>query len=116
MTSARPEPPDGTGDGAADQHGDPTAGPVEHPLGTLTLMLGALGLIMCQIIAPIAWILGSNLLREIDASDQTFSNRHQIVMGRRLGMIGTGLLVVPIGIIVAILVGAIDAGVLVPSR
>lgn len=100
--------------GSPDSMGSP--GPVEHPLGTLTLMLGALGLIMCQIVAPVAWILGSNLLREIDASDETFSNRSQIVMGRRLGMIGTFLLVIPIGIIVAILVGAVDAGVIVRSR
>jgi hypothetical protein len=65
----------------------------EHPEGTKILILGILGLVLCQILAPFAWIVGNRVLREIDQSNGMMAgNRGLVVTGRILGIIGTVVL------------------------
>lgn len=35
--------------------------------GTLILVLGILSLVLCGLLGPVAWIMGNNALRNIDA-------------------------------------------------
>lgn len=68
----------------------------EHPQGTTVLVLGILGLVVCQILGPFAWTMGNKALKEIDASGVTFTNRSSIQAGRICGIIATVLLVVTV--------------------
>ena len=52
------------------QYGPPPYGfgAPEHPQATTVLILGILGLVLCQLISPFAWIMGNRVVAEIDAS------------------------------------------------
>jgi uncharacterized membrane protein YjgN (DUF898 family) len=81
--------------------------PQDHPQSTTVLVLGILGLVMCQIISPIAWVMGNRVVREIDASGGTLGGRANANAGRICGMIGTaliglGLLVVAAAVIIVV--------------
>lgn len=67
----------------------------EHPQGTTVLVLGILSLVVCQILGPFAWKIGSNALKEMDSQpDVTWSNRGNITAGRILGIVSTVLMLV----------------------
>ena len=91
-------PPPGYGApqyGAAPQYGVPYGyGPpqYEHPQGTTVLILGILGIVACQILAPFAWVMGNRALAEIDANPAAYSNRGLVVAGRICGIVGSVLL------------------------
>jgi len=71
------------------------SGPVrrEHPSGTTVLVLGILGLVVCGLLAPIAWVKGNTAKREMDAQPGVeWTNRGNITAGRICGMIGTALI------------------------
>ena len=55
-------------------------------------MLGILSLVCCSPLGIAAFVMGNNVLREIDAAPQQYSNRQLIVVGRVLGIIGMALL------------------------
>jgi hypothetical protein len=65
--------------------------PQPHPQGTTVLVLGILGVAICGVLAPVAWIMGSNALREIDRNPTAYSNRATVQAGRILGIVGTAL-------------------------
>jgi hypothetical protein len=67
-------------------------GAPDHPQATTVLILGVLGIALCQVMAPIAWFLGTKALREIDAAPQQYGGRSQVNVGRILGLVGTILL------------------------
>lgn len=70
----------------------PGYGGVEHPQGTTVLILGIVGIVLCQITAPFAWSMGNKALEEIDRDPQRYSNRSTVNTGRILGMVGTIIL------------------------
>jgi hypothetical protein len=74
--------------------------PVDHPQGTTVLVLGILSLVICGLLGPVAWVMGSNALQEIDRNPLAYSNRSSVVAGKICGIIATVLLV--IGILFAI--------------
>ena len=79
----------------APQYGTPYGyGPpqYEHPQGTTVLILGILGIVACQILAPFAWVIGNRALAEIDANPGAYSNRGLVVAGRICGIVGSVLL------------------------
>lgn len=81
----------------------------DHPQGTTILVLGILSLVICQLLGPFAWSMGSKALKEIDLNPGRYSNRGNVVAGKICGMISTILLIVSLGIVVvavAIAVGA----------
>lgn len=64
-------------------------GPPDHPQAIVVLVLGILGIAVFPFTAPLAWILGTRALRQIDASPGAYSRRDFVVAGRILGMVGT---------------------------
>src|SRR5690606_20381426 len=73
--------------------------PQPHPQGTTVLVLGILGVVLCGILAPVAWVMGSNALSEIDRNPSAYSNRGTVQAGMILGIVGTALWI--LGIVVA---------------
>lgn len=84
----------------------------EHPQGTTVMILGILGIVLCQICSPIAWVMGNRALAEIDAAPHLYSNRGNVQIGRICGMVGTALLalfVVVFGVYIIVVIGAVAA-------
>jgi uncharacterized membrane protein YjgN (DUF898 family) len=97
VTSYPPAPPNQPG-----QPGQPGYGYApNHPRATLALVLGILGVVLCNVLAPFAWAIGGTAVREIDASGGRYGGRGSAKAGQVLGIIGTVLLV--IGVLVAVL-------------
>lgn len=100
MSYAPQGPPPGYGSPTPGYGGPPPGyggypgGPagVEHPQGTIVLVLGILGLVMCQILGPVAWVMGNRAMAEIDAAPGRYSNRGAVNAGRICGIVGTVLL------------------------
>ncbi len=68
------------------------AKPPDHPQAVTVLVLGICGLLVCQVIGPFAWSMGSRALREIDGSGGQVGGRDMVNIGRVLGMVSTALL------------------------
>ncbi len=66
---------------------------MEHPQGTLILILGIISIVFCQFTGPFAWVMGRKALREIDSSGTPFSNRGQVQAGMICGIVGSVLLI-----------------------
>jgi len=64
----------------------------DHPDSTTVLILGILGMAVCQALAPFAWIKGSRVKKEIDESGGRYAGRSQVQVGYILGIVGTCLL------------------------
>ena len=73
--------------------------------GTLILVLGILGLVICGPLGIVAWVMGSGDLKEIDAGTMDASGRGTTQAGKICGIIATILMI--IGVIVAILIVAL---------
>ena len=65
----------------------------DHPQATTVLLLGILGMAVCQVVAPFAWVMGSRVRKEIDASGGRIGGRSQVQIGYVLGIIGSCLLI-----------------------
>lgn len=83
---------------------------VEHPKGTMVLVLGILSIAVCQILGPFAWVQGRNALREIDTSGQPYSNRGQVQAGMICGIVGSVLLLLGLLYFAFIIVMVVAAG------
>ncbi|WP_069165509.1 DUF4190 domain-containing protein [Nocardia altamirensis] len=68
--------------------------PPDHPQATTILIIGILGLVFCQILGPVAWVMGKKALNEIDASGGTIGGRTNVMVGYVCGIISTCLIVV----------------------
>lgn len=64
-----------------------------HPQGTTVMVIGILGLVVCQLLGPVAWIMGNNAIAEIDANPMAYSNRSAVQAGRICGIVSTAILV-----------------------
>jgi hypothetical protein len=62
--------------------------------GTLILVLGILGLVICGPLGIAAWIMGSGDLKEMDAGTMDPSGRGNTQAGKIRGIIGTVLLII----------------------
>ncbi|QWC86123.1 hypothetical protein KLP28_05245 [Nocardioidaceae bacterium] len=69
-------------------YGDPPT----HPRAGTVLVLGLLGVVLCGVLAPFAWVTGNRTLREIDAQPGRWGGRDQVQVGRVLGIVGSVLL------------------------
>lgn len=74
----------------------PPYGAPDHPRATTILVLGIVGLVLCQVLGPVAWSMGARTLREIDESQGRFGGRQIVNVGRILGIVGTAFLVIGI--------------------
>ena len=68
--------------------------PEDHPRATTALVLGILGVVICNVLGPFAWKIGKNATTDIDASGGRLGGRGQAQAGYILGIIGTVLLVI----------------------
>jgi hypothetical protein len=75
--------------------------------GTLILILGILGLVVCGPLGIAAWVMGSSDLKEIDAGTMDPAGRGTTNAGKICGIIATILII--ISIIVGILFVAFAA-------
>ena len=98
--------------------GYPMQGPVQyapdHPRATTSLVLGILGIVPCQLLAPFAWWIGKKTLDEIDASQGRVGGRGAAQAGYILGIVGTVLLalsLVFILIYVVFMIAVVGGGV-----
>lgn len=66
--------------------------PRDHPQAITALVLGILGVVLCGVLAPFAWVIGGRAVAEIDASQGTIGGRGAASAGRILGIVGTILL------------------------
>jgi hypothetical protein len=70
--------------------------------GTLILVLGILGLVVCGPLGIVAWIMGSGDLKEMDAGTMDPAGRGTTQAGKICGIIATILLI--LGIIIGVAV------------
>lgn len=56
------------------------------------LVLGILGIVICGVLGPFAWVMGNRELQAIDSGLRSPENRSTANAGRILGIIGTVLL------------------------
>ncbi|MEO3794606.1 DUF4190 domain-containing protein [Nonomuraea sp. B10E15] len=77
--------------------------PLSHPNGTVILVLGILGLVVCSLLGPFAWVMGNRALREIDESGHYYENRGSIQAGRICGIISSVLMMLTFGFIFFVL-------------
>lgn len=112
--SGQPQQPGQSGYGQqpypqAPPPGYPARGQVQyapdHPRATTTLVLGILGLVLCQVLAPFAWVMGRRTLNEIEASQGRVGGRGAAQAGYVLGIVGTVLLVLGLIFLVLYFVG-----------
>ena len=82
--------------------------------GTLILVLGILGLVVCGPLGIVAWIMGSGDLKEIDAGTMDPSGCGTTQAGKICGMIATILMI--IGVIAGVLIVALGVFGAVSSR
>lgn len=72
----------------------------EHPQATLVLILGIVGIVVCGVAAPFAWVMGNRVVREIDASGGQLGGRSQAQAGKICGIIGT--LLIGLGLLIGV--------------
>jgi uncharacterized membrane protein YjgN (DUF898 family) len=68
------------------------APPADHPRAALALILGILGVVLCGVVAPFAWVFGRRAMTEIDTSGGVTGGRGMAQAGFILGVIGSVLL------------------------
>ncbi len=66
---------------------------IEHPHATAVLALGAVSLLCCGALGPVAWALGRRALSEIEESHGGYGGRAQVLVGYVLGVVATILMV-----------------------
>ena len=85
MTQMPPNPP-------TPDYGQTGTGLQPHR-GTIVLVLGILGLVVCPICGIIAWVMGNTDLREMEAGRMDPSGQGLTKAGKICGMIGVALAV-----------------------
>ncbi|MFF2553880.1 DUF4190 domain-containing protein [Nocardia sp. NPDC058058] len=86
------------------------APPPDHPQAVTVLVLGILSLVLCQVIGPVAWVMGRRVRDEIDASRGAIGGRGMVNAGYICGIIATGLLVFVVVIVVlSIVIGVVGS-------
>lgn len=79
----------------------------ESSQATTVLVLGIIGIVACQLLGPVAWVMGNNEIEAIDAGRRAPENRGTANAGRILGIVSTVLLAIGIIFLILFIVGAI---------
>ena len=77
--------------------------------GTI-MVLGILSLLVCSVMGPIAWSMGNEELRRIDAGQAPPEGRSNASAGRVCGMISSILMICAVGFILIAIVMGLMAG------
>ena len=81
---------------------------MEQHRGTLILVLGILSLVLCQILGPVAWIMGYGDLAKIAAGQMDPEGEGTTKAGKICGMIATILMI--IGVVIGVLMMVLGVG------
>ncbi|MFE3058852.1 DUF4190 domain-containing protein [Nocardia sp. NPDC059239] len=82
----------------------------DHPQAVVVLILGIMSLVFCQLLGPIAWIMGGKARREISESNGMIGGSGMVTAGWICGIVATALMVlVVLFIVLAIIVGAVGS-------
>jgi uncharacterized membrane protein YjgN (DUF898 family) len=73
-----------------------------HPQAVTVLVLGILSLVVCGLIGPFAWGMGSRVVREIEASGGRWGGHTEATIGRILGIVSTVLLVLSVVLVIGL--------------
>ena len=87
----------------------PAQGGLKPHRGGVVLTLGILGLVLCVICGIIAWVMGKNDLREIDAGTMDPAGRGLTNAGKICGMISVILACAGLAIWLLMIIAAIFA-------
>jgi hypothetical protein len=68
----------------------------DHPRATTVMVLGILGIVVCQVLGPVAWWMGKKTVDEIDASGGRLGGRGAAQAGYVMGIVGTVLLIIAV--------------------
>jgi hypothetical protein len=74
------------------------------------MVLGILGLALCGLLAPFAWVIGGKTVKEIDAHPGAYSGRGEANAGKIMGIVGTCLIILSVVVLVPLFVIGIVAG------
>jgi hypothetical protein len=74
------------------------SGPATDPGGTAPLVVGIVSVVLCQLLAPVAWAMGSSYEKECRARGVLPSGAGRA--GRILGIVGSVLLFISLGVLV----------------
>lgn len=77
--------------------------------GVLILVLGILSIVICQLLGPVAWIMGKGDLQKIDAGQMDREGRGLTQAGMICGIVGTVLLILSLLWIVFVVILGIGA-------
>lgn len=66
--------------------------PPNHPQAITVLVLGILSLVLCGLVGPFAWGMGSRVVGEIEAAGGRWGGHTEATIGRILGIVATVLL------------------------
>ena len=83
----------------------------EASQATTILVLGIIGIVLCQLLGPVAWVMGNNELQAIDAGRRAPENRGTANAGRILGIIATVLMALGIIFAIFVIAGAFSLSV-----
>lgn len=98
------------------QYGQPQYGAPQyqvlpkHPQATTSLVLGILGVVLCGVLAPFAWVYGGRAVKEIDANPTVYGGRSEANAGRILGIVGTALLAISVLFVLGVILLIAIAG------
>jgi small-conductance mechanosensitive channel len=79
--------------------------------GVLILVLGILGLLLCQLLGPVAWVLGKGDLRAMDAGQMDPEGRGLTQAGYILGIVATAFMVLSLFAFLAIFVLGVGSAI-----
>lgn len=103
-------PPNPYQPGPQQPYGGYAVQPPQHPQATTVLVLGILGLLLCQLASPVAWVMGGRARREIEAARGQLGGSGMVTAGWVMGIIGTVLLALSLLVVVAAVVIVVIAG------
>jgi hypothetical protein len=81
----------------------------EGSQAVLAFVLGIIGLLVFQPLAPFAWVIANREIRGVDAGRRNPSNRGLAVAGKVMGIIGTIFLILGIIIFVVVIILIVHA-------
>ncbi|WP_067722367.1 DUF4190 domain-containing protein [Nocardia yamanashiensis] len=84
--------------------------PPDHPQATVVLVLGILSLMFCQLLGPVAWVMGRRARDEIDQSRGAMGGRGMVMAGYVCGIVATVLLVLTVVVVAFALAIMLVAG------
>ncbi|MEC3920484.1 DUF4190 domain-containing protein [Nocardia sp. CDC160] len=79
----------------------------DHPQAVVVLILGIMSLVFCQLLGPVAWIMGGKARREIQDSGGAIGGSGMVTAGWICGIVSSALLILAVlFIVLMIVVGA----------